>query len=79
MNTVHATLKRIFRSIPRNATNFHTYKHIKPNLNYQLIAIFVCHDKKTGRTKFIERPCTKTQARELISSGLIGPFGWALT
>jgi N-acetylmuramoyl-L-alanine amidase CwlA len=78
MNTVQATLNRIFRSIPRNATGFHTYKHIKPNLNYQLIAIFVCVDTKTGNKKFIERPCTKSQARDLIASGLSGPFGWSL-
>jgi N-acetylmuramoyl-L-alanine amidase CwlA len=78
MNTVHAALKGIFGSIPRNAVSFHTYRLLKPNLNYQIIGVFVCLDKKTGYTRFVDKSCTKAQARELKDRELLGPFGWSL-
>lgn len=78
MNTVHAALKGIFRSIPRNAVAFHTDRILKPNLNYQIIGVFVCHDKKTGRTRFVDKPCTKAQARKLKERELLGSFGLSL-
>ena len=77
MNLIRAKLKNIFKSLPRNAVGFHTTT-LTLGKKPQLFATFVCFDKKTGLTFFVDRCCTKAQTEALYENELIGSVGFSL-
>lgn len=77
MNVIRAKLKNIFKSLPRNAVGFHTTM-LPVDKKPQLFATFVCFDKKTGLTFFVDRCCTQAQTQALYENELTGSFGFSL-
>lgn len=77
MNVIRTKLKSIFKSLPRNAVGFHTTM-LQVGSNPQMFATFVCFDKKTGLTFFVDKCCTKIQSEALRDNKLTGSFGLSL-
>jgi len=73
MNLIRAKLKNIFNSLPRNAVGFHTTT-LTLGKKPQLLATFVCFDKKTRLAFFVDRCCTQAQTQALIENELTGSF-----